>query len=76
MHVMKGIDASIDIRALRRPDAETVKIIALSANAFADDVRRSISAGINEHIAKPIDAQQLFSVFEKYTAGNPHLRNN
>ena len=76
MPVMNGIDASIAIRALHRPDAKTVKIIALSANAFTDDVRRSISAGINEHIAKPIDTQQLFSVLEKYTAGNPHLRNN
>lgn len=76
MPVMNGIDASIAIRALHRPDAKTVKIIALSANAFTDDVRRSISAGINEHIAKPIDTQQLFSVLEKYTAGNPHLRNS
>ena len=76
MPVMNGIDASIAIRALQRPDAKTVKIIALSANAFTDDVRRSISAGINEHIAKPIDTQQLFSVLEKYTAGNPRLRNN
>ena len=53
MPVMNGLDAAKAIRGLSRPDAPTVPIIALSANAFAEDIQKSKNAGINEHLAKP-----------------------
>ena len=55
MPVMNGLDATKAIRDLDRADAKTVPIIAMTANAFAEDVARCKEAGMNEHIAKPID---------------------
>ena len=55
MPVMNGLDATKTIRDLDRADAKTVPIIAMTANAFAEDVARCKEAGMNEHIAKPID---------------------
>ena len=55
MPVMNGLDAAKAIRGLSRPDATTVPIIALSANAFAEDIQKSKNAGINEHLAKPLE---------------------
>ena len=60
MPVMDGIAAAQEIRKLDRSDATTVPIIAVSADAYAEDIQRSKAAGMNDHIAKPIDAQQLF----------------
>ena len=48
------------IRSLDRPDAKTVLILALTANAFEEDVRSSLEAGMNEHLSKPVDAELLF----------------
>jgi signal transduction histidine kinase len=59
MPVMDGYAATREIRALARPDAGTVPIIAMTADAFADDVQRCIDAGMNGHIAKPIDPDNL-----------------
>jgi len=61
MPVMDGIEAARAIRALKRPDATTVPIIALTANAFDEDVKTCLAAGMDMHIAKPIDADQLFA---------------
>ncbi len=60
MPVLDGLGAAKAIRALDRSDAATVPIIATSANAFEDDVQKSLDAGMNAHIAKPIDPQVLF----------------
>ena len=60
MPVMDGYEATRRIRALDRPDAKTVPIIAMTADAFADDVQRCLDAGMNGHIAKPIDPQTLY----------------
>jgi len=60
MPEMDGIEATRRIRALDRPDAKTVPIIAMTANAFADDVRRCLDAGMVAHIAKPIDPRGLY----------------
>lgn len=60
MPVMDGITAAKAIRALDRPDAKTVPIIAMTANAFEEDVKKSMEAGMNAHIAKPIDPSILF----------------
>ena len=60
MPVMDGLDATRAIRALDRPDAKTVPILALTANAFDEDVRNSMEAGMNAHMAKPVDPDVLF----------------
>ena len=60
MPVMDGLDATRAIRALERPDAKTVPILALTANAFDEDVRNSLEAGMNAHMAKPVDPDILF----------------
>lgn len=60
MPVMSGYEAACVIRGLDRPDAETVPIIALSANAFEEDVAMAKDAGMNEHLAKPIDIKKMF----------------
>ena len=59
MPVMDGLTATKEIRKLDRPDALTIPIIALSANAFEEDVKRSLQAGMNEHLSKPVDIEQL-----------------
>lgn len=56
---MDGRDATPHIRALDRPDAATVPILALSANAFVEDIRESKAAGMNGHLAKPIEYSEL-----------------
>jgi CheY-like chemotaxis protein len=66
MPVMGGLEAVAAIRALDRPDAKTVPIIALTANAFKEDVDKALAAGMNEHMAKPIDPDDLISVMFKY----------
>lgn len=61
MPQMDGLAAARAIRAFDRPDAQTVAIIAVSANAFQDDVRKCLEAGMNAHLAKPITADSLAS---------------
>ena len=56
---MNGLDAARGIRALPRPDAATVPIIAVSANAFDEDVKRSLASGMDLHLSKPIDQGRL-----------------
>ena len=66
MPVMDGCQAASAIRALSRPDAQTVPIIAMSADAYESDVERSLAAGMNSHIAKPISAETVFAELAKY----------
>ena len=60
MPVMDGYEATRTIRAMDRPDAETVPIFAMTANAFAEDVRESLACGMNTHISKPLDIQSVY----------------
>ena len=60
MPVMNGLDATRAIRALERPDAKTIPIIAMTANAYDEDVRYAREAGMNGHLAKPIDTDLLY----------------
>lgn len=66
MPVMNGINAARAIRALSRADAATVPIIAMTANAFTDDREASAEAGMNEHLAKPLNADELMDTVRKY----------
>lgn len=66
MPVMNGIEATRAIRALSRADAKTVPIIAMTADAFAEEQKRTIDAGMNEHLPKPIDPPLLYAALEKY----------
>ena len=60
MPIMDGLKATETIRALKRPDAKTVPIIAMTANAFDEDVQRSLQAGMNAHLSKPVEPEHLF----------------
>jgi signal transduction histidine kinase/ActR/RegA family two-component response regulator len=60
MPVMDGYEATRTIRELSRPDAKTVPIFAMSADVFSDDIQKCLDAGMNGHIAKPIDPQTLY----------------
>ena len=65
MPVMSGYEAARVIRGLKRPDAGTVPIIALSANAFEEDVALAKDAGMNEHLAKPVDIRRMIQVMNR-----------
>jgi len=65
MPVMNGYDAAKAIRALTREDA-SLPIIAMTADAFADDIQHCLECGMNEHVAKPIDADRLTQLLKKY----------
>ena len=64
MPVMDGVTAARRIRMLGRPDAKTVPIIAMTADVFAEDIQKCLDAGMDSHIAKPIDPQRLFQVLQ------------
>lgn len=66
MPVMNGYEASKKIRALERPDAGTIPIIAMTANAFTEDVRDALDAGMDVHISKPIDMNLLKKTVKQY----------
>ena len=63
---MTGYEATKAIRELNRPDALSTPIIAMSADAFSDDIQRCLEYGMNAHIAKPIDTVELARVLKRY----------
>ena len=65
MPVMDGLEASRRIRVLDRPDAAKIPIVALTANAFDEDVQRSMQAGLNAHLSKPVTPETLFQTLEE-----------
>ncbi len=62
---MDGLEATRSIRALERPDAKAIPIIALTANTLEEDVQHSLEAGMQAHMPKPVDADQLYAVLDK-----------
>ena len=66
MPVMTGIEATEAIRALDRDDAKTIPIIAMTADAFAEDVKKCLDAGMNAHVAKPIDVREVGRLLAKF----------
>ena len=65
MPVMNGYEAAKTIRSMDRKDAKAIPIIAMTANAFTEDRIRAKEAGMDEHIAKPIDIKTILSVFDQ-----------
>jgi CheY-like chemotaxis protein len=61
MPVMDGLTAAAAIRAMERADAKTVPIVALTANAFDEDINDSLSAGMDGHLSKPVEPDKLYS---------------
>jgi len=64
MPEMDGLEATRIIRAMDRPDAKAIPIIALTANAFDEDVQRSMQAGLNAHLSKPVEPEALFDTLK------------
>jgi CheY-like chemotaxis protein len=65
MPEMDGLEATEAIRALDRPDAKRVPIIAMTANAFDEDVQRSLQVGMNAHLSKPVEPEVLYQTLEE-----------
>ena len=65
MPEMDGLEATRRIRAMDREDAAEIPIIALTANAFDEDVQRSMQAGLNAHLSKPVEPADLYDTLEK-----------
>ena len=66
MPVMDGLEATRRIRGLDRPDARVTPIVAMTANAFVEDVQRSRDAGMDEHLSKPLDMDQVFACLNRF----------
>ena len=64
MPEMDGLEATETIRRMDRKDAQTIPIIALTANAFDEDVQRSLQAGLDAHLSKPVEPELLFETLE------------
>lgn len=69
MPLMDGLTATQNIRRLKNSDAQTVPIIAMTANAFEDDVEKSLQAGMNAHLAKPIESKDLYRTIFEHICG-------
>ena len=65
MPEMDGLDAAAAIRAIDRPDAKIIPIIAMTANAFDEDVQRSLQVGMNAHLSKPVEPDHLYQTLEE-----------
>ena len=66
MPVMNGYEAARQIRAMQREDAGRIPIIAMTANAFADDIREALDAGMSGHLAKPVEVSKLLDTLKKW----------
>ena len=63
---MDGLEATRCIRRSDRPDAASIPIIAMTADAFLEDMKTAREAGMNEHLAKPIQTQELYSMLARF----------
>jgi len=66
MPVMGGLESTRKIRSLSRKDAQIVPIVAMTANAFREDVEAAKTAGMNEHLAKPLDIDRLHQILDRF----------
>jgi CheY-like chemotaxis protein len=68
MPVLDGLSAAKIIRATQRPDAKTIPILAMTANAYDEDIRKTREAGMNAHLSKPIDVEMLYATLANFYA--------
>ncbi|MBR3327033.1 MAG: response regulator [Atopobiaceae bacterium] len=73
MPEMNGLEATTAIRALDRPDAKTIPIIAMTANAFDEDVQRSLQVGMNAHLSKPVEPDHLYATLGELIWETDHM---
>ena len=66
MPIMTGYEAAAAIRRLSREDAQNIPIIAVSADAFDDDIQKCLACGMNAHVAKPYDLSELIDLMNQY----------
>ena len=66
MPVMNGYDATLAIRKMKDTKKARIPIVAMTANAFAEDIQKALSVGMNDHVAKPVDMNILVSTTMKY----------
>ncbi|MDR2610808.1 MAG: response regulator [Clostridiales Family XIII bacterium] len=69
MPEMDGYEATRRIRALDLPQAKSIPIIAMTANVFKEDIEKSLESGMNAHIGKPLDLEEVFTILGKYLKG-------
>lgn len=69
MPVMDGLDATRAIRAMGREDCRRIPIVAMSANAFDDDLKKSVECGMNGHLSKPVEVEKLFTMLQSILVG-------
>lgn len=67
MPIMGGLEATKTIRTMERTDAQTIPILALTANDFEEDIRQTREAGMNDHLTKPFDMEKIFEAIVTYT---------
>ena len=65
MPVMDGLEAARTIRSMDRPDAKSIPVIAMTANAFEEDVQQSLQAGMNAHLSKPVEPERLYETLSR-----------
>ena len=74
MPVMDGYEATKRIRTCRHPDADKILIVAMTANAFEEDVRKARSVGMNAHASKPVDIDKLKQTVRSLKKENQQTR--
>ncbi|MCR4645946.1 MAG: response regulator [Oscillospiraceae bacterium] len=74
MPEMDGLTATQTIRTLDRPDAKTIPIIAMTANVFDEDIERSLQAGMNAHLSKPIEPEKMYATMAHLIAGSDQTK--
>ena len=71
MPFMDGLEATKTIRSIRKEDSKTIPIVAMSANAFDEDVQKSLECGMNAHLSKPLEMDKLYALLDKLIRANP-----
>jgi CheY-like chemotaxis protein len=71
MPIMDGYEATRQIRALEIPRAKEIPIIAMTANVFKEDVEKCLAVGMNAHLGKPLDMEDLLNVMAQYLGKTP-----
>lgn len=70
MPIMDGLEATRTIRGMEREDCHSIPIVAMSANAFDDDLKKSVECGMNGHLSKPVEVDKLYQTLGKIIHGN------